>query len=57
MWPSQANFGNVVSSVTTDPAVQAAALHVLEAANTEVAALQALRASDANTPAQVRTCC
>ncbi|KAK9908214.1 hypothetical protein WJX75_004335 [Coccomyxa subellipsoidea] len=48
----QANFGNVVSSVTTDPAVQAAALHVLEAANTEVAALQALRASDANTPAQ-----
>lgn len=46
----------MVSSVTTDPAVQAAALHVLEAANTEVAALQALRASDANTPAQVRTC-
>ncbi len=53
----QANFGDVMSNVATDPAVQAAALHVLEAANTEVAALQALHASDTETPALVRATC
>ncbi len=41
----QADFGTIVSNVATDPAVQAAAVHVMEAANTEVAALHVLSAA------------
>ncbi|CAL8469693.1 g9234 [Coccomyxa elongata] len=41
----QADFGTIVNNVATDPAVQAAAVHVMEAANTEVAALHVLSAA------------
>lgn len=51
----QADFGTIVSKVATDPAVQAAAVHVMEAANTEVAALHALSASDSSSSVGIKS--
>ena len=41
----------VLDAVVSNPAVQAAAVHVLEAANTEIDAMHALTAGPAKSPA------
>ena len=46
----QPSAEGVVSAVVSNPAVQAAAVHVMEAAHTEVAALKVLSATPAPAP-------
>jgi hypothetical protein len=41
----------LIDAVVDNPAVQAAAVHVLEAANTEIDAMHALAASSGHAPA------